>query len=252
MILEMFIGLMIFAFLCELIDSTLGMGYGTTLTPILLLFGFPPLLIVPSVLFTEFITGILSGLLHHKAKNVHFGKKSLDTKVMAILSICSVIGTIIAVYIANYIPTFYLKLYIGILVLSMGIAVFITRNKTFKFSWKKIIGLGTVASFNKGMSGGGYGPLVTSGQILSGVKDKSAIGITSISEGITSGVGFTMFILIGTNIDFSFILPLFIGAILSVPLSVLFVKKISSFILKRSISLLTVVLGLVTIIKLVI
>jgi len=43
--ITLFIGLILFsiAFLCEYTDSTLGMGYGTTMTPILLLMGFEPL-----------------------------------------------------------------------------------------------------------------------------------------------------------------------------------------------------------------
>ena len=39
------------AFVCEFIDSTLGMGYGTSLTPILLLMGLEPLQVVPAVLY---------------------------------------------------------------------------------------------------------------------------------------------------------------------------------------------------------
>ena len=48
------------AFLCEYVDSTLGMGYGTTLTPIFLLMGFSPMQIVPSILLSELISGILA------------------------------------------------------------------------------------------------------------------------------------------------------------------------------------------------
>ena len=45
-------GLIMFAFICEYMDSTLGMGYGTTLTPILLMMGYNPLQIVPVVLIS--------------------------------------------------------------------------------------------------------------------------------------------------------------------------------------------------------
>jgi hypothetical protein len=38
-----------------------------------------------------------------------------------------------------------------------------------------LLGLGLLGSFNKGLSGGGYGPLLTIGQILSGVNAKSAV-----------------------------------------------------------------------------
>jgi len=43
---------------CEYIDSSLGMGYGTTLTPILLLAGFAPVQVVPSILLSEFVTAL--------------------------------------------------------------------------------------------------------------------------------------------------------------------------------------------------
>ena len=49
--------LMPLAFVCEFIDSSLGMGYGTSLTPLLLLMGFEPMQVVPAVLFSEFVSG---------------------------------------------------------------------------------------------------------------------------------------------------------------------------------------------------
>jgi len=54
------------AFLAEYVDSSLGMGYGTILTPVLLLMGFKPLEVVPAVLLSEFATGLLAGFTHHK------------------------------------------------------------------------------------------------------------------------------------------------------------------------------------------
>ena len=45
------------AFACELIDSGLGMGYGTILTPTLLLMGFAPEIVVPAILFSELLSG---------------------------------------------------------------------------------------------------------------------------------------------------------------------------------------------------
>ena len=54
---ELSVPIILLAFVCELVDSSLGMGYGTTLTPILLLFGYDPIVIVPAVLFSEFLPG---------------------------------------------------------------------------------------------------------------------------------------------------------------------------------------------------
>ena len=44
------------AFIAEYFDSSLGMGYGTTLTPVLLFMGYTPMQIVPAVLLSEMIT----------------------------------------------------------------------------------------------------------------------------------------------------------------------------------------------------
>jgi uncharacterized membrane protein YfcA len=66
-----FILILLAAACCEFIDSGLGMGYGTTLTPILLLAGYEPLQVVPAILVSELFSGILAGLLHQKAGNLN-------------------------------------------------------------------------------------------------------------------------------------------------------------------------------------
>jgi len=69
------IGFILLAFVCEYVDSTLGMGYGTTLTPLLLIMGYNPLQVVPVVLISELISGLLAGMLHHKEGNVNLRAK---------------------------------------------------------------------------------------------------------------------------------------------------------------------------------
>ncbi|MCM8800205.1 MAG: hypothetical protein NC900_05740 [Candidatus Omnitrophica bacterium] len=39
---SLIIFIVLFAFLCEYLDSTLGMGYGTIMSPVLLILGFNP------------------------------------------------------------------------------------------------------------------------------------------------------------------------------------------------------------------
>ena len=266
--------ILIIAFLAEYTDSTLGMGYGTTLTPILLLFGFSPLQVVPSILLSELITGLLAGYFHHKLGNVDFKPKDINLlsirqelnelgyvetfakglplhlRVALLLAACSIFGTIAAVFIAFNMPSFWLKLYIGILVFSMGILIIMCLNKEFAFSWKKIILLGVVSSFNKGISGGGYGPIVTGGQILSGIEGRHAVGITSLAEGLTCLVGVVSYLLISQGSMYWKITPLIVtGAVLSVPFSAISVKKVSGRSLKLAIAVLTLILGTITIVQ---
>ena len=266
--------LIVGAFLCEYLDSTLGMGYGTTLTPVFLLLGFTPMQIVPAILLSELISGILAGIFHHREGNVNLKPYNMEAfkiknmlsplgyiecvrktfpkhlKVALLLASCSILGTVAAVFVAVNIPKFWLKLYIGILVLSMGLVILICFNRNFKFSWKRITFLGLLASFNKGMSGGGYGPVVTGGQMLSGVEGKSAIGITSLAEGLTCLVGVITYALVCKNpIDWTLAPYIIVGAVLSVPLSAKSVKLISTKKLKLAIAILTIALGILTIAK---
>ena len=78
--LSLGIVIIIIAFLAEYMDSTLGMGYGTTLTPVLIIMGYQPMEIVPAILLSELITGLLAGFTHHMVGNVDFRPKTMNIK----------------------------------------------------------------------------------------------------------------------------------------------------------------------------
>lgn len=263
------------AFCAEYVDSSLGMGYGTILTPLLILLGFGPLEIVPAVLLSEFVTGIFAGFTHHKAGNVDFNLKStnilfifrkisefgyrasftkgvsLALRIALLLGFCSVAGAVAAVFLALRLSKFWLVFYIGCLIFVIGIVIFCTRHKKYDFSWKRVGIIGLIASFNKGISAGGYGPLVTGGQILSGVKIKSAVGITSLAEALTCLVAVIIYFLKVPFYQLEFrILPyLLIGAVLSVPFAALSIKAVNENKIKVLIGIVTVILGVLTIVK---
>ena len=246
MILEFGLLILFIAFICEYFDATLGMGYGTALTPVLLVIGLEPLQVVPAVLMSALVAGLFASFAHHKAGNVNFREKKI-LQVVLLLAVCSLVGAVIAVMVAVNLPAFYLKLYIGILVSAMGLLILWKRKAKAKFSRAKILVLGLLAAFNKGISGGGYGPLVTSGQILSGVDGKKAVGITSLAEGLTCIIAVAAFILFGESvIDWELAGFLTVGAVLSVPLSAFSVKKMQLENMATLIGAATLILGLFT------
>jgi uncharacterized membrane protein YfcA len=67
----LFVVVAITALLCEDIDASIGMGYGTTLTPLLLIIGFLPLQVVPAVLLGQLAGGLIGGFFHHKLGNIN-------------------------------------------------------------------------------------------------------------------------------------------------------------------------------------
>ncbi|MFH1800873.1 MAG: sulfite exporter TauE/SafE family protein [Candidatus Omnitrophota bacterium] len=274
----MIFAIAVIAFFCEYMDSTLGMGYGTTMTPVLMLFGFAPLEIVPAVLLSELVTGVLAGAMHHREGNVNFHFKVLNfqriknslklpepvnpdhhtygiqvsthLKVVLLLLSATILGATSAVFTAKVLPKPWTSLYISGMVIAMGVLILTCFNRQFKYSWKRIIGLGLLASFNKGLTGGGYGPLVVSGQMLSGVEGKNAIGITSLAEGITCALGVLIYFFTAHNrIDWRLAPILIAGAVCSVPLSVKSVKIMNPKLLKALIAILTIILGVLTLLK---
>lgn len=265
---QLILFIIVISFFCEYMDATLGMGYGTTLAPIFLLMGFTPGQIVPAILVSQLICGLLASFFHHIEGNVNFCPTNRDAlhlqdlsrpmtylnnvrrsfpmhlKVALLFGICSTFGAVVAVFVAVNIPVFWLKMYIGILVLAMGILILVMFNRKITFSYWKVSVLGLLAAFNKGLSGGGYGPIITAGQILSGVKGKNAIGITAMSEGITCTVGVVMYLLIGGKETDWLLTPwIVLGAVFSVPLCAKSVKFFSEHKLKTAIATLTILLG---------
>lgn len=258
----------VIAFAAEYVDSSLGMGYGTTLVPILICLGFSPGALVPAVLLSELVTGLFAAVMHHRAGNVRFdfgpdrdhpaamrlGKlwyvpRSIDSRIAITLSLCSLVGATASVVIAVRIPTAWASLAIGVVVLLMGLLVILRRSRASRFSWRRIIALGVAAAFNKGLSGGGYGPLVTSGQILAGVESRNSVAITSLSESFTCLVGLLAYIALSPGVDWKTVPLLLVGAVLAVPCAILTVRRVPRKGMMAAVGVATVCLGILTIYK---
>lgn len=278
----------VLALVCEYIDSAMGGGYGTILVPVLLSFNIDRALLIPAILFTEIWTGFGSALLHNIVGNVDFRLKFLkrkkkspevyytnggsnieseeigviketksrlelsdDLKISCVLGLLGIIGGIVSATVALSINELAFKTYIGVLVILVGFLVFFRLK--WKFSWWKISAIGLLAAFNKGLSGGGYGPLISSGQMIVDRNPRQAVASTSLSEGIVCVVSLIIYFALGSTtltLQFGFlILALLIGALLSVPLAVYTVKFIPIKKMQPLIGCVTVLLGVFTLIK---
>lgn len=240
------------AMVCEFVDSSLGMGYGTTLSPLLLLCGFTPLQVVPCLLLSELVTGLAAGVMHQHDGNVDFLKDPVARRTLVLLSVLSTLGAVLAVVIAVRIPKVWLNGAIAVMIISVGITILATIRRQFKYRVRHILLVGGIAAFNKGLSGGGYGPLVTAGQIVSGVQSKQAVAITSFAESWACAVGLSTYALLeGGRLDFQLAQPLVLGAMLAVPLATLVVRHIPDAAMRTSVGVTTCLLGLFTLYKLI-
>ena len=260
--------LLVLAFVCELIDSSLGMLYGTILSPVLIIAGFDPLVVVPSILFSQAIGSIIASIGHHRLKNVDFTIKeevmrrlsalgyietfrrstTRDLKVVFVVTCLGILATIIAALTAISIPKVALKTYIGILVFVMGI-ILLLRTR-FNFSWGKILGIGVLSAFNKGISGGGFGPVVTSGQLISGRESKRSIGATTLSEAPICITGFLTYLIRNGLPSWNLVLVLTAGSIIGAIIGPHITAKFKSEKkLRLSLGILVTLLGIWILIK---
>lgn len=264
------------AFVCEYVDATLGMGYGTALTPLLLIMGFRPLQVVPAVLFSQFLAGLVAGFWHHRLGNVfldfrrdakmnsgHRAKRVLgrlgpigylprsrDAKIVYALSGCGIVGVLAAASVAVSVPETVLKGYIGAMLVALGIFILATRNRKIGFSWGRLFLFGLVSAFNKGISGGGYGPLLTGGQMLAGVSGPNAVGVTTVAEALVCLAGFLAYVASKEGPALGFIAALSLGATVSTPLSAWTVRALGDKKLRMLLGILTLLLGSATLVKL--
>jgi hypothetical protein len=231
------------ALACEYLDSSLGMGYGTTLTPLLLLAGFAPLDIVPAILLSEAVTGAAAGLLHQRDGNVNFMRDARARRTAMLLIALSTIGAIAAAMLAVKVSKEVLTLFIATIIVSMGVVIMLTAGRPFRYRPAGIVAIGAVAAFNKGLSGGGYGPLVTAGQVVSGLPPKNAVAISSVAESFTCVVGLTAYLALGREINWGLAFPLVAGALLSVPIATLTVRRMPEKGFRRVVGVVTLILG---------
>ena len=174
----------------EYMDSAGGMGYGTALTPLMLMAGFDPKQVVPCVMITEMFTGLIAGAIHGEFENVSWQFKPMNetTKLVVIVAIIGMgcVGfSITAAYKIFSVHKFYIKLYVAVLLIVMGICSLLTAKKYTNYKPKWMWVFAALAGFNKGVGGGGYGPVVTVGGLLAGVPVKSMVAVTSLAEGAT-------------------------------------------------------------------
>ncbi len=231
------------ALVCEYIDSSLGMGYGTTLTPLLLLAGFAPLDIVPAVLLSEALSGAAAGLLHQRDGNVNFLRDARARRTALLLIALATLGAILAATLAVRVSREMLTVFIAAIIIAMGVVILLTIHRPFRYRPGGIVAIGAVAAFNKSLSGGGYGPLVTAGQVVSGLPPKHAVAITSVAEAFACVVGLVAYLALGRQINWGLTLPLLAGAIMSVPVATLTVRRLPEKGLRAAVGVVTLLLG---------
>jgi len=234
----MLIAIAFAGFIAQLVDGSLGMGYGVTSTSLLLTVGLAPALASASVHLAEIGTTAASGLSHWRLGNV-------DMRSLLLIGIPGGVGGFLGAVVLANLSLEAARPMVSLVLLVLGaviIARFIHRRRTAaaldagavpttraagRHGWG-LIPLGLIGGFLDASGGGGWGPVTTSSLMAAArMRPRTIIGTVSGSEFIVSvaaSVGFLL-TLGSAGIDFGIVAMLLVGGLIAAPIAAWLVGK---------------------------
>jgi uncharacterized membrane protein YfcA len=230
----------------QLVDGTLGMGYGATSTSFLLAYGVPPVISSTGVHVAEMFTTGASAISHHKFGNI-------NKKLVRNLLIPGVLGSVVGAYLLSdvingdvikpFIAVYMIVL--AIIIIKKALAKNIVKKKT-----KKLGVLATFGGFMDAVGGGGWGPIVTSTLLGRGRNPRYTIGSVNAAEFAVSFASGITFMLFGGIAGWQIIIGLILGGVMAAPLAAYLVNKIKRKPMMVAVGILIIILSLKTLSKL--
>lgn len=234
-------------FLAQMVDGTLGMGYGVTSAALLVSMGVNPLIASASIHTSELVTTLVSGVSHFKFGNV---RKDLLWPLISF----GVIGGILGARGLVEFPPKYVKLGVGFILFSMGGLIFYrfllrykkSNTQTKSYPINKLRALGFFAGFIDAIGGGGWGPICTPTLIVTGTEPNKAVGSVDFSEFfVTVAITATFLVLMGfEQFRWDIVCAFLIGGVIAAPLAAFTCKRLPKRLMGIAIGLLVIILSL--------
>ena len=225
--------LAVVGFVAQLVDGSLGMGYGVTSSTMLVLAGLTPAAASASVHVSELGTNLASGVSHWRLKNV-------DWRVVARIAGPGAIGAFIGATVLSHLSTEAAAPIMAFILAGLGgyiIFRFVAGIRpTFKkpHTIKFLAPLGAFAGFIDATGGGGWGPVATPALLADGrMEPRKVIGSIDTAEFAVSAAASLGFILgLGAaGINWGFALALLVGGLIAAPLAAYLVRLAPAHIL---------------------
>ncbi|KMY53977.1 membrane protein [Bacillus sp. FJAT-27231] len=233
--MERFVILALVGLAAQLVDGSLGMGYGLTSTTLLLSAGIAPAIASASVHMAEVVTTAASGVSHMRFGNV-------DKQMAKRLIIPGSIGAFSGATFLSHLTGDYVRLYVSIFLFALGLYIlarFLFLKDARKQEHKKLtnrfyLPLGFVAGFFDASGGGGWGPIATPALLSQkGVEARKVIGTVSVSEfavASSATIGFMISLGVG-NINWLWAGAIMLGGVIAAPIAAWIVKSLPTRIL---------------------
>jgi len=210
----------------QLVDGSLGMGYGVTSSTLLVLAGLTPAAASASVHFSELGTNLASGLSHWKLRNV-------DWRVVGRIAGPGAVGAFLGATVLSHLSTEAAAPVMSAILAALGLYIIVrfvlgVRPQLKKaLTLKFLAPLGLFAGFVDATGGGGWGPVATPALLVDGrMAPRKVIGSIDTSEFAVSAaasLGF-LFGLGAAGVNWGFALALLIGGLVAAPLAAYLVR----------------------------
>ncbi len=210
-------------FIAQLVDGSLGMGYGTISTTFLLANGVSPAIVSSRVHSARVFSSGVSGYSHHRFGNI-------NKKLFKALVVPGVIGAIIGATLAYFsqkyvsyvrVPLSLYTLYLGYFILQKAFKKKQLPSKIKKAGW-----LATLGGFMDSYAGGGWGTLVTSTLISKRKSARYVIGSVCLAEFFVVLASSITFFIVLKSLPLLDIAGLIVGGLLAAPLAARMVGKV--------------------------
>lgn len=216
--------------IAQLIDGSLGMGFGLTSSTLLVTLGASAAVASAAVHFAEIGTTLASGVSHWHAENI-------DKKILVRLAIPGGIGAFLGATFLSFIDLSSSKIFISTLLLFLGFLL-LYRN-VFKSQGQVnmveitnpnfLTYLGFTGGFVDASGGGGWGPIVTPTLITTtATEPRKVIGTVSAAEFVVALSASTGFLLQinRIDIDWGIVGGLALGGVIAAPIAARLVGKL--------------------------
>lgn len=232
-------------FLAQLVDGALGMAYGVTCTSLLLSLGHSPAIASASVHMSEVVTSGVSGHFHWRLGNV-------DRRLFRSLVWPGMVGGALGAYVLTALPGEALRPWIAVYLALMGARILFIAWHGRTPATPATPGvrvLGFAGGLLDALGGGGWGPIVTSTLVGSGLEPRMAIGSVNRAEFFVTVVQSFVFVAtIGFDL-WQTVLALSLGGALAAPLAAHVARRIPARVLMVAVGTLIVALSLFTLVS---
>ena len=213
----------------QLVDGSLGMGYGLTSSTLLIAIGLAPAVASASVHMAEIGTSAASAYSHARMGNV-------DKTVLRRIALPGAIGAFAGATVLSGLSTQAARPWASTLLLILGFYVLFRfiRHRTVALKRGRpgtrfLAPLGLIGGFVDATGGGGWGPVTTPALLANGrMAPNRVIGTMNAAEFLVAVAASAGFILgLGLSaIDWRVLLPLMVGGIIAAPIGALIAHRL--------------------------